>query len=122
MYDIFKHTHLSLITLSIILFVWRFLMHKLRRRRPGRFLRVAPHVIDTLLLLTGILLIVLSGAYPWRVSWTMAKLLAVLVYIALGLVAMKSRGPVSVLAFVLATLVFAYMVLVAISKSPAPWG
>ena len=121
MYEILKHTHLSMITLSIILFEWRFLMNKMRRRRPGPFLRVAPHVIDTVLLATGVAMIALSGAVPWKVSWTLAKLLALLVYIILGLVAMKSRGPVAVLAFVLATLVFVYMVLVALSKSPTPW-
>jgi len=110
-----------MITLSILLFQWRFLMNKMRRRRPGSFLRVAPHVIDTVLLATGIAMIVISGAVPWKVSWTLAKLLALLVYIGLGLVAMKSRGALSVLAFVLATLVFAYMVMVAISKSATPW-
>jgi uncharacterized membrane protein SirB2 len=121
MYEALKHTHLSMIVLSIILFQWRFLMHKMRHRRPGKFLRVAPHVIDTVLLATGVVMIVISGAVPWKVSWTLAKLVALLVYILLGMIAMKSRGPIAVLAFVLATLVFAYMVLVAISKSPTPW-
>ncbi len=121
MYEALKHTHLSMISLSISLFYWRFFMYKMRHRRPGRWLRVAPHVIDTILLLSGVAMVIISGAYPWRVSWISAKLIALVVYILFGLAAMKSRRSAAVLAFVLATLVFAYMVLVALSKSPTPW-
>lgn len=121
MYEILKHTHLSMIVLSILLFQWRFLKYRLRNRRLGSALRVAPHVIDTILLATGVGMLVLLGVSPWKIPWLSAKLLALLLYIGLGMVAMKSRQPINVLAYVLATLVFFYMLLVAVSKSPTPW-
>ena len=86
--------------------------------------RIAPHVVDTALLATGI-----AMAVAWRISpidhpWLAAKLGALVVYIVLGTIALK-RGRtrnlrVGALAGALA--VFAYIVAVAIRHDPLPIG
>jgi uncharacterized membrane protein SirB2 len=87
------------------------------------FVRRAPHVIDTLLFLLGITLLWLG---PWTLadaSWLQAKLIALSLYIGLGFLALH-RGRFSLrtrlVAWVLALVVFAYMLAVAHSKQPWP--
>lgn len=84
-----------------------------------RVTRIAPHVVDTLFLLTGIMLAGVSAQYPWSDVWLGAKIGGLVVYIAFGMAAMslKSRLGQSV-AFILAVLTFAWIVTVARTKSP----
>ena len=66
---------------------------------------------------------VLLSIWPWQLPWLGAKLLALLVYIGVGTIAIK-RGAtptVRVLAAVVAVAVFAYMVGAAIHHSPLSW-
>ena len=81
---------------------------------------VLPHVVDTALLLSGIGLAVQWAVNPLENSWLMAKLIALVVYIVLGMIALK-RGRTlrqRTMAWIVAILVFAYMVAVAFTKSP----
>jgi len=88
-----------------------------------KLVRILPHIVDTVFLLSGIGLIVLLqlpiGASPWLI----AKFTALIVYIVLGAIALR-RGKtmrVKAMAFVLALLTFAYIVGVALSKSILSW-
>ena len=115
--------HMGLALISITLFfirgLWMMSDSPLRQRR---LVKIAPHVIDTLLLVSAIVLVVQTRQYPWEHSWLAAKIIALLVYIGIGLVAMRlGRGkPVRVVAWVLALLVFSYIVLVATYRNPLP--
>lgn len=82
-------------------------------------MRRLPHVIDTVLLASALVMVVASGQYPFVVNWLTAKVLVLLVYIVLGWIALKSTRPprVRVGAFVGAIAAFAYIVGVAITKS-----
>ena len=85
----------------------------------GRWVRIVPHVIDTILLASAIAMVVMSQQYPFYASWLTAKVLALLVYIGLGMVALK-RGKtkrVRAVAFVGAVATFAYIVGVAVTRS-----
>jgi uncharacterized membrane protein SirB2 len=79
-----------------------------------------PHVVDTVLLVSAILLALRSAQYPLVHAWLSAKLLALLAYIALGSIALKygKTRRVRVLNFCLALAVFVYIVLVAVTRSP----
>lgn len=121
-YLLIKHAHLGFVLLSLGLFVFRLALSVgesafLQRR----WLRILPHVNDTLLLLCGLWLASQIGQYPFVNSpWLTAKLSALLLYIALGTLAIK-RAPsplLRLLCGLLALLVFGYMVAVAITKSP----
>lgn len=88
-----------------------------------RISRIAPHIVDTILLSGGVGMLLVLSLNPFSQSWLLAKFAALVLYILLGTVALR-RGPtlqVRVLAFVTALLTYGYVVGVAISKSPASW-
>ncbi len=61
----------------------------------GRFARIAPHIVDTLLLASGVGLSLMSHQYPFEQGWLTAKLALLFVYIGLGMGALRfasSRG------------------------------
>ncbi|SCZ51796.1 SirB2 family protein [Thiohalomonas denitrificans] len=121
-----KFFHVIFVTLSVSGF---FLRGVLRLSAPGlldnRLARTLPHVNDTLLLVTGIALVVGYGWNPLHHPWLEAKLAALLVYIGLGSVALGRRGErsrkVRAVAWLAALAVFAYIVMVALYKTPRPW-
>jgi uncharacterized membrane protein SirB2 len=87
-------------------------------RLEARWVRVVPHVNDTLLLLAGVYLATFVGLQPWVV----AKLVALVAYILIGMVAI-TRGrtkAVRIAAWVAAQCVFLYIVAVAVRKDPLP--
>jgi len=86
------------------------------------WVRVAPHVVDTLLLGSAIALVWQLGGFETFRSqtWLIAKIVALIAYIALGTIALK-RGrtrSTRIAAFFTAIVVFSYIVSVAIAKSP----
>ncbi len=88
-----------------------------------RWVRFVPHVVDTDLLATPIAMAVLIRQYPFVTPWLTAKLLALLVYIGPGTIALK-RGKsrhTRIAAWVAAQLVFFYIVAVALTRSALPW-
>ena len=91
-------------------------------RLRQRASRVLPHIVDTLLLGSAIGMLVIRQLDPLSLSWLSAKLLALLVYIGLGMVAFRfgKNRQARVIAFALALTTAAYIVAVAYTKSP--WG
>jgi uncharacterized membrane protein SirB2 len=83
-----------------------------------RWVRIVPHIIDTLLLGCGVTLAVWSQLNPLEHRWLAVKLIALLCYIVLGSIALK-RGKtrsIRLLAFIAAVLVFAGIIVVAVTK------
>lgn len=120
-YYALKHLHMSFAVLSGVLFLVRGLwMLAASTRLEQRWVKVAPHVIDTLLLASAIGLAVWSSQYPGQAPWLTAKLVALVAYIGLGTVALK-RGrtrQVRALAFAGALACFGYILAVAMTKNP----
>src|SRR5690606_3356805 len=83
-----------------------------------RLTRVLPHVVDTLLLGSAIVLAVTIGQYPFEAGWVTAKVIGLLAYILLGTIALKRGRTLSVrlAAFVAAILTYAWIVSVALTK------
>jgi uncharacterized membrane protein SirB2 len=119
-YTAIKHLHMSAAALSISLFVLRGVwMLRSPQRLQLPWVRIAPHVVDTTLLASALWLAWQTGAEGAH-GWLWAKVVALLVYILLGTVALKrgrTRG-VRAVAFVAALATFGYIVSVAITKSP----
>jgi len=88
----------------------------------ARAARIAPHVVDTLLLSSALAMAWLSGQYPFAQDWLTAKLCGLLVYIGCGMVALKRGRTLAIRAFflLLALLAYAYIVSVALTRSPLP--
>jgi uncharacterized membrane protein SirB2 len=117
-----KHLHMTFAALSGILFFVRGLwMLAGSAQLQRRWVKIVPHVIDTVLLASAIALAVMSRQYPIAQNWLSAKVIALVIYIVLGTIAIKpgrSKG-VRATAFVAALAVFAYIVKVAVTKQVA---
>lgn len=115
-----KHFHVTCVILSGALFLLRgFWMLGEAAYLQRRWVKVAPHVIDTLLLTSALVLVFWSGQYPFVQGWLTAKVVGLVLYIVLGTIALK-RGRTKSMratAFVAALLVFAYIVGVALTKN-----
>ena len=124
MYLPLKYTHLALAVVSISGFLLRgFWMMAGSSLTGHRIVRTAPHVVDTLFLLSGIALVMRLALPVMQSPWLLAKFVGLLIYIILGTIALR-RGPtmpVRQVAFVGALSAFAYIVGAAVSKSPASW-
>ena len=84
-----------------------------------RWVKIIPHVVDTALLASAIAMAVISAQYPFAQSWLTAKLIALTVYVLCGSLALRGKsGSVRKVFFVAALLVFAYIVSVAMTRSP----
>lgn len=89
----------------------------------ARFVRTAPHLVDTLLLASAVWLAWFLGQVPFADAWLTAKVLALLAYVALGVIALR-RGrskPVRAAALGAALATVAYIVAVALTRDAAPW-
>ena len=94
-----------------------------RQAAEDRTVRFTRRSLRTLsLLLFGVLLAVTLQMSPSQQPWLMAKLIALVIYIGLGVMALKrpARGQ-KLVAGVAALAVFGYMVGAAITKSAWSW-
>lgn len=119
-YTLLISIHVTSVALSLGLFALRGgAMLADRDWRHGRILRIAPHVVDSILLASALGLVVIIQQYPFVDAWLTAKVCALLAYIGLGTVALK-RGrskPMRLWAGLAALLVFAYIVSVALTHN-----
>ena len=124
MYQALKHLHMTCVILSLGGFLLRsWWMCRGNALLSTRLVRTVPHVVDTVLLATGITLAVMIEQYPLQASWVTAKVAGLLGYIVLGTIALK-RGRtmrIRLSAFAAAVVVFSWIVSVAFSKNPAGW-
>src|SRR5690625_647029 len=90
MYPIMKHLHMTLAFLTLFSFALRGIW--MMRRSPllhQRWVKIAPHIIDTLLLVTALILAGILRYNPGAHPWLMAKIIALVVYIVLGVIAFR---------------------------------
>jgi uncharacterized membrane protein SirB2 len=118
-----KYIHICCVLISYLLFFVRGVW--MLRAAPilqHRWVKVAPHVVDTALLLSAITLATLLSISPLAAPWLMAKIIALLLYILLGTIAIK-RGKtrkIRLAAWLAAQLVFIYIVSVALTHNAMP--
>lgn len=118
MYMMFKHLHLTFIAISVVLFVVRFVW-RLRdsEKLNKRWVKIVPHVNDTLLLVSALLLMLQINQYPLQTPWLTDKLIGLFGYILAGLVTLKARSRgLQVTGFVVAIGWLLFLLHVAISK------
>jgi uncharacterized membrane protein SirB2 len=88
-----------------------------------RWVKIIPQIVDTLLLLSAITLAVQLQFSPMQQPWLMAKIIALLEYIGVGLVALR-LGPskrVRLFAWLSGLVIFGYIFSVAMTKSVMGW-
>ena len=123
-YLLLKLTHVTAVLVTYVLFVLRGVwMMQGSPRLAARWVRIVPHVNDTILLASAVALAVILGQTPGNAGWLTAKVAGLVVYIVLGTVAIK-RGRtrrVRIAAWIAAQLVLFYLVAVAVTKTPWPF-
>ena len=121
---ILKTLHVTFAALSFAGFfirgIWMLKDSPLLTRR---WVKISPQVVDTVLLVSAIALAVQMRFSPMAQPWLMAKIIALLVYIGVGLVALRFGGTkrIRLAAWLFGLLIFLYIVSVAMSKSPLGW-
>lgn len=123
-YAVLKAIHVGAVTLSGAGFFARGLgMLAGARWVHGRLARVAPHIVDTTLLVSAVALAWTLRVSPLTDAWLAAKLIGLLAYVGLGLVALRfgRTRAVRATAWAGALLAFAYIVSVALTKDPRGW-
>jgi len=88
-----------------------------------RWVRIAPHTVDSVLLASAIMLAWQLGISPLSHPWLAAKIVALILYVVIGSIALK-RGKTKrlrLVAWLAAQAVFLYIVSVAITHNPTPW-
>jgi len=119
-----KNLHLATVTLNICIFMLRFywMMQRpgLVHKKPIRYLSVTN---DTLLLIAGISMAMMSQQYPFVAPWLTTKLVVLLIYIILGTIALKrgSSMRIRISCGIIALCCFFYIVSVAFSRTPYSW-
>jgi len=117
-----KDVHVATVLISISFFIVRFFWmvsgSKLLTIKP---VKILPHINDTVLLISAIVLAVKIEQYPFVDHWLTVKVVALLAYIVIGTVALK-RGKTKnarIAAGFIAIFIFIFMMSVAGTRDPA---
>nr|WP_174522170.1 SirB2 family protein [Cedecea neteri] len=119
-----KYLHIFTVVISISLFVLRYWWQYRGSVMSGkRWVRIVPHVNDTLLLISGFALVMITHFYPFtpQGTWLTEKLFGVIIYIALGFIALGKRPrsqQVRWFAFLLGLVVLYIIIKLATTKIP----
>jgi uncharacterized membrane protein SirB2 len=119
-----KNLHLLTVAITALMFVLRF--YWLQTHSPmlqRRWVRIVPHLNDTLLLLSGALLVAITHFYPFspQGNWLTEKLFGVIIYITLGFIALGRRPraqKVRWIAFIVALIALVVIMRLATTKMP----
>ncbi|BBQ83613.1 MULTISPECIES: invasion regulator SirB2 [Enterobacteriaceae] len=119
------YLHIASAVVSVSFFALRYWwMHHRSALFEARWVRILPHAVDSVLLLSGVALMVMTRYFPFTEEggWLTEKLFGVIIYIFLGFVALGRRRPRSqqskFIAFLLALMVLCIIVKLAITKVP----
>ncbi len=116
--------HVATALLSISGFIFRGILHFRGSELVNRkWFKITPHIIDTLLIISAVILLNQSGLNILNTSWLLAKVIALIVYISLGLIAFRfgKTLAIRIMTWCEAILVFAYILAVAVTKNPTIW-
>ena len=123
-YLVVRTVHVAAVAISVPLLVVRASIGiRSTPERVPRVLRVLPHIVDTVLLASAVLLTVILRQYPFMVPWVTAKVLALVAYVGVGTVAVKrgATARIRAAALAVALVIAAYIVATALHHDPAPW-
>jgi uncharacterized membrane protein SirB2 len=122
-YTLLKLIHSGTVYITFGLFLVRGLWMLLDSPRlQDRWVKVVPHLNDTLLLTAAIAMLIVGGLNPLDNPWIIAKILGLLLYIFLGTMALK-RGKTKgqrTLYFIAALATIGWLIAVAVTKQVIP--
>lgn len=107
-----KSIHIATVVITLILFLFRGGWYWLRPSQPLMLpLRILPHLNDTVLTISGVTMAIMYAYNPFEQLWFMAKIVALLAYIGLGMYAFREKHLYGkrLLAWFIALLMFVYI-------------
>lgn len=118
-----RNLHVILAYVTVIGFVlravWAFTGSSRLKSRPARIL---PHVVDTLLLTCGLVLVFGLG-HSFTDSWLVMKFVALLAYIGFGVLTLRASSvPLRIVGVAGALMSVGYIFAVAVTRDPWPLG
>ncbi len=122
--EVIKALHVVCVALSFAgFFIRGILMLKDSTLLHLRWMKITPQLVDTLLLVSAIILAIQLRFSPLEQPWLMAKIIALLVYIGVGLVALRfgRSKRIRLFAWLSGLVIFTYIVSVALGKSVLGW-
>ncbi len=109
--------HITFVLISFFSFIIRVILLTFQSRLlKNKFFKITPHIIDTLLLLSGITLVIQGQWLTGEYSWVITKLIIIFIYIGLGVMVMRSVGIKRWLAFIATLSCYGYIIAIAVSK------
>ncbi|WP_435529735.1 SirB2 family protein [Paramixta manurensis] len=123
-YAAIKYLHIFTVIVTISLFVLRFYWLRTGSAMLSRrWVRIVPHLNDTLLFISGICLVLITHFWPFspQGAWLTEKLFGVIIYIALGGIVLGKRpraGKTRWLAFIIALALLYVIIKLALTKIP----
>ena len=122
-YLLLRHAHIGCATLTIALFVLRGgLMLAESPWQRNIVLRYLPHVVDTVLLTTALMLTTVIHQYPFSTGWVTMKVVLLVVYIVLGSIALKRGRTKRIRTVALAAALLTIGFLVTVARTHHPLG
>ncbi len=114
----FLSLHIFFIILSFVSFNGRFLLAQIQSDwLQKKWLKITPHIIDSGLLLSGVALVYHGQWLQREHGWIISKLMVLVVYIVLGVMAMRSQGTKRWLCYFAALGCFAAIFAFAVTKT-----
>lgn len=122
MYIIIKYSHITLVSASLLLFALRaYWVLSGQLTHKGRWIKFTPHIIDSLLLISGLYLIKLTQFTPFNSGWLGLKLGLLLAYIALASLGLRYAQPAKQPLYCLLALMFAASIVATALTKPSLW-
>jgi uncharacterized membrane protein SirB2 len=121
-YAAIKMIHVTSVVISYLLFSLRSIwMIRGSPTLKRRWVKITPHVVDTVLLASAVTLAIWIEQDPIHDSWLSAKVAGLLAYIGLGMMALRfgKTRKTRIIAWIAAQAAFFYIVLVAVTKNPS---
>lgn len=118
---IIKSIHMLTAFISILGFIIRGILAMTNSPvLDQKWIKIIPHINDTVLLGSAIMLASMTNQNPIEHSWLTAKVIALLAYITLGMIALRfgKTNRQRIIAWLLAIATFGYIVTVAINHNP----
>ena len=120
-YGFIKTLHLTTVSFSIVLFILRgiWMLNNSSGYRKTWVRRIV-QVNDTVLLICGIIMAVTIQQYPFVHGWLTAKLVLLLAYIVMGMLALHwlRYKPLQLITWLCAIGIYGYLIGIALNRTP----
>ncbi len=112
-----KHLHLLFVALVVVLFFGRVYLAQFKPEMlANKWLKIGPHVLAGLLLLSGIALVFQGNWLSGEYGWIVLKLLLMFAFIGFGMLTLKQQGEKRWYALAGAVFCLAYIFKLAFTK------